>query len=64
MIMPRKPLSLIGPDLARQVVVDLGRVPVVGNGAQRLALVVEEGLLGRRELWLRIGQQFLPGGLA
>jgi len=54
----------IGPDSGRQVEVDLGRLPVTGHGAERLALIVEERLFRRRERGLRIVEQLLPGRLA
>jgi hypothetical protein len=38
----------VGPDLGRQVLINLGGVPVIHHRAQRLAFLVEKGLLGGR----------------
>ncbi|MPM70591.1 hypothetical protein SDC9_117546 [bioreactor metagenome] len=42
----------------------MGNLPVIDQTAGFLALVIEEGLLGRRQLGHRVGVQLLPVGLA
>jgi len=52
------------PGFRRKVVVVVRGNPVVGEAAQFLGLVVEEGLLFRREPRLRIGEELFPVGAA
>jgi hypothetical protein len=54
----------VAPGFVRQVVEFVRHLPVIDQAAGFLAFVVEEGLLGRRQLGHRIGVQLLPVRLA